>query len=53
VGGLLDRGPHAGQGSVHRLIACDLDCARHRLARGVRGQVGQFGAQTGGHPISL
>ena len=53
VGGLLDGGPHAGQRPVHRLVAGDLDRARHRLARGVCGQVGQFGAQTGGHPTSL
>ena len=42
-----------GSGPVHRLVAGDLDRARHGLARGVRGQIGQFGAQTGGHPTSL
>ena len=53
VGGLLDRGPHAGQRPVHRLVAGDLDGARHRLARGIGGQIGQFGAQAGGHATSL
>ena len=53
VGGLVDGGPHAGQRAVHRLVAGDLDRTRHRLARGVGGQIGQLGAQTGGHPTSL
>ncbi len=35
VGGLLDGRPHAGQRAVHRLVAGELDRARHRLARRV------------------
>ena len=53
VGGLLDGRPHAGQRPVHRLVACDLDRTRHRPARRVGRQIGQFRAQTGGHPTSL
>ena len=53
VGGLLDRGPNAGQRPVHGLVAGDLDRAWHRLARGIGRQIGQFGAQAGGHPTSL
>ena len=53
VGGLVDGRPHARQRSVHRLVACDLDRARHRSARRVCREIGQFRAQTGRHPTSL
>src|ERR1700712_4415310 len=50
VGRCQDCGPHAGQRAVDGLVAGDLDRAGHRLAGGVGGEVGQFGAETGGHP---
>src|SRR4051812_16599418 len=53
VGRRRDRGPHAGQWAVDGFVAGDLDGARHRPAWRIGRQIGQLGAQTGGHAISL